>query len=340
MKKFLKVLLWTVGSMIAVIALLLAITSVVNIVATNSEAEKIESYGQLVDVDGKKMNVVVSGSGDETIVLLPGFGTAAPGLDFLPLITELSPHFRVVVVEPFGYGLSDTTEKERTTENIVSEVHEALQTLGITQYVLGGHSIAGIYGLNYVASYPDEVTAFLGIDTSVPGQPGMDEELPVAEMQIAKSLGLMRVLSGLSDPYAGLPFDAQTKEQILMLSNKNSLGPNYLSEMKHISSNFADALGTTFPQDLPVLLFVETNNSDIASWADLHTEQAASVAHGEVVFLDGSHYLHHTQSEKIAADTKRFLAEISTRSAAASLEPTHPEYAATPGPGTAAAPAP
>ena len=45
------------------------------------------------------------------------------------LSIELSPFYKVVVVEPFGYGLSDETEKERTTENIVNEIHEALQSL-------------------------------------------------------------------------------------------------------------------------------------------------------------------------------------------------------------------
>ncbi|MET0854073.1 MAG: alpha/beta hydrolase, partial [Microterricola sp.] len=86
MKKFLRVTLKTIGVIVAVLALALATTAVVNVAATSAEAERIESYGQLVPVDGKEMNVEISGSGDETIVLLPGFGTAAPALDFSPLI--------------------------------------------------------------------------------------------------------------------------------------------------------------------------------------------------------------------------------------------------------------
>ncbi|MNP82794.1 Alpha/beta hydrolase family protein [compost metagenome] len=75
------------------------------------------------------MNVFIQGEGEETIVLLPGYGTAAPGLDFKTLVSELSPNYKVVVVEPFGYGLSDQTSKERTTANIVSEIHEALSSV-------------------------------------------------------------------------------------------------------------------------------------------------------------------------------------------------------------------
>ncbi|RZU65589.1 pimeloyl-ACP methyl ester carboxylesterase [Microterricola gilva] len=316
MKKFLRITLRTLGVIVAVIALALATTAVVNVTATTAEAERIESYGQLVPVDGKNMNVVISGAGDETIVLLPGFGTAAPALDFSPLITELATDYRVVAVEPFGYGLSDGTEKARTSENIANEVHEALQALDIDRYVLMGHSIAGIYGLEYTEHFRDEVTAFVGIDSSVPDQPGMDKELPLAAMQTAKTLGLMRVLYALSDPYAGLDFDTETAEQMTMLSAQNSLSTTYVNELKHIAENFAAASARTFPHDLPVLLFAQAENPDFATWAELHEEQAASVEHGEVVFLDGDHYLHHTLSPEIADDTARFLSALGSAPAA------------------------
>lgn len=34
--------------------------------------------------------------------------------------------------------------------------------------MLMGHSISGLYGLDYVNKYPDEVSAFVGLDSSVP----------------------------------------------------------------------------------------------------------------------------------------------------------------------------
>jgi 2-hydroxy-6-oxonona-2,4-dienedioate hydrolase len=162
------------------IAVLLVVVFIVNLVCNKIEQGRIESYGQSVPVDGKSMNVLIQGKGEETVVLLPGYGTAAPALDFQLLADELSPFYRVVAIEPFGYGLSDRTDKERTTGNIVQEIHETLQQLDIHRYILMGHSIAGIYGLDYVNQYPDEVSAFVGIDTSVPTQPGMDNvEIPV-----------------------------------------------------------------------------------------------------------------------------------------------------------------
>ena len=312
MRKPLRVTLIVVGAMVAVPVLFLATTSIINVVATNAEAASITAYGEFVPVDGKRMNVVIAGEGDETIVLLPGLGTTAPGLDFAPLIDELSGSYRVVAVEPFGTGLSDQTDTERTAANITREVHEALQSLGVERYVLMGHSIAGVYALTYAASYADELVAFVGIDSSVPDQPGWDEPIPTETIVALSDLGITRLLTATAgDPYAGLPFDAQQKEQMRLLSAKNGAAPTLIDEMKNASANFAAVSGTTFPRDLPVLLFVRSTDTDVAGWVDLHVSQAATVDNGRVITLEGGHYLHHTLSERIAQDTAAFLAASS-----------------------------
>jgi len=310
MRKPLRILLKTLGAIAIAIVLFLAIVFIVNVFATKSDQAKIVPYGQHVSVDGKNMNVFIQGDGKETIVLLPGYGTAAPALDFKLLIDELSPYYKVVAVEPFGYGLSDGTEKDRTTENIVSEVHEALQQLNINRYILMGHSITGIYGINYVNKYPNEVTAFVGIDSSVPTQPGMDVKFPLKTFAFLKKSGLQRLAVKLgASPYAELAFDDRTVEQMTMLSNRNSNSSTMLNEMDHISSNFKGAQGLTFPKDLPLLLFVQASNQDIADWIPLHEGQIKDSVHGKLITMDGSHYLHHTKFKEIAENVRAFMKE-------------------------------
>lgn len=302
-----------IGVIVAIPVVLLATTTVVNAVVTRSEMGDIGSYGQRVPVDGKQMNVVVEGNGDATIVLLPGLGTAAPGLDFSPLIESLRGRYRVVAVEPFGTGLSDQTSEPRTAANISREVHEALQRIGVNRYVLMGHSIAGIYALTYSAAYAKEIVAFVGIDSSVPGQPGADEPIPTGALVALRRLGITRLLGHLAgDAYAGLPYDARTKEQMRLLSTKNAAAATMMDEVSRAPANFAAAREIAFPERIPLLLFVRSNDEDANTWMRLHTEQAASVVHGKVVFLEGDHYLHHTLSAKIAEDTTAFLDTLSS----------------------------
>lgn len=308
MRKPLKIALVTVSVIVAVPALLLATTTVVNAVATRAEQDAVEPYGERIPVHGKEMNVVVSGSGADTIVLLPGLGTAAPALDFQPLIAALDDTHRVIAVEPFGTGLSDQTDVPRTAANIVDEVHDALQYLGVDRYVLMGHSIAGIYALTYSAAYSDELVAFVGIDSSVPGQPGGEDAIPIEGIGVLRDLGILRALAwlgGETPPAEGV--DARTAEQMQLLSTRNASAPTMLDEMAHASPNFAAVAGATFPATLPVLLFVAQENEEVDGWLALHRQQAASVDRGEVVALTGTHYLHHTQSPAIAQATIAFL---------------------------------
>lgn len=298
------------GSVGTLLAVGLTTTTVVNAVSTETEKHRIKTYGQTVSVDGRSMNVVVSGEGDQDVVLLPGFGTASPALDFEPLVAELAQDHRVIVVEPFGYGLSDGTERARTTDNIVDEIHEALQVLEVDRYVVMGHSIAGLYAIEYANRYADEVTAFVGIDSSVPGQPNMDTVFPTALLAAAKNLGLIRLVAHASgDGLDGLDYDDDAREQMSLLSNRNSLTPTYLDEMNRIRTNFADAAGTGFPVALPVLLFVVADNAGNPDWLDLHESQAAEVDDGTVIPLDGEHYLHHTHAPEIADDLRLWEAD-------------------------------
>nr|WP_138752916.1 alpha/beta hydrolase [Paenibacillus sinopodophylli] len=310
MRKIVKFILKALAVLVIAIVVFIAVVFIVNKVSLKSEQSKIQTYGQLVPVDGKQMNVLIQGEGEETIVLLPGYGTAAPALDFQMLIDELTPFYKVVAIEPFGYGLSDRTNKERSTENIVSEIHEALQSLEIDRYILMGHSIAGIYGIEYVDKYPDEVSAFVGIDSSVPTQPGMDAKLPIGTFNLVQKTGFLRLMMKLGgDPYAGLAFKEETIEQMKLISLKNSYNPTMLNEMEHISPNFKASEHLTFPKELPLIFLIQANNTGVAGWIPLHEEQIKNSVHGKVMTFEGGHYLHHTKSKEIAENVRSFLEE-------------------------------
>lgn len=309
MKKVFKFMLKAVAVIVLLIVIFLATVYVVNVVASKSEQSKIQPYGQSVVVDGKKMNVMIQGEGKQTIVLLPGFGTASPALDFKPLIEQLSPHYKVVVVEPFGYGLSDVTDKPRTVDNITNEIHEALQQLKINKYILMGHSISGIYGLDYVNKYPNEVTAFAGIDSSFPTQP--TEVMDTESVSILQKSGFYRLLVKLNPSQIMTPdVDDNTKQQIKMITLKNLMNPDIVSEAQLLPTNFKAVQGLQFPKNLPVIFFLVQNDPDIKNWTTQHEEQIKNSVHGKVVLLDGTHYLHYTQSKAIADDLQSFMNSI------------------------------
>lgn len=294
-------------TILTVLVVFVASVYVVNLISKEREQGKIEAYGQKVLVDGKQMNVLIQGDGKETIVLLPGYGTASPVLDFKPLVKELSPYYRVVVIEPFGYGLSDDTDKVRTSQNIVDEIHECLQKLNIKKYTLMGHSIAGIYGLEYVNQYEKEVQAFVGIDTSVPKQE--TDELPVSSLQLLHQSGFYRLIVKVNPDQLVMPkVDDQTKAQIKMLTFRNFLDESQASEAENFRNNFKNAQRLHFPKKLPVAFYLaDQTEKETPNWKPMHEELLKNVDHGKIVTFKGGHYLHHTKSKEIADDVREFL---------------------------------
>lgn len=305
LKKIGKVLIKSILGIIITIAILLTITFITHRILLRSEADKIEDYGQKLPVFDGTMNVTIDGEGPQTIVLLTGFGTASPRLDFTPIIDELKNKYKIVTIEPFGYGLSSQTTRERNLENIAAEIHEVVRQLKLEHFILMGHSISGLYSLEYITQYPGEVTAFIGIDTSAPKQPWPGYNS--APMDFLARSGVVRLfLSIFDNKKANDPTEAHRNDQMHMITMKVTGNETIAKEATSLSESFIKAQQLAFPKDLPVLLFAD-ENSPVKGWTALHQEQANSVEHGRLILLKGSHYLHHTQSKRIAEEIEHFL---------------------------------
>ncbi|MGN7764122.1 alpha/beta fold hydrolase [Paenibacillus sp. 22594] len=299
-------------------AILLIIVSG-NGVMTMYEHKQYPAWGQYVEVKGKKMHVYTKGTKGNTIVMLPGLGTAAPVLDFEPLVDELAKQNKVVVVEPFGYGWSDLTDEKRTVDNIVEELRSALQQANIKgPYTLLPHSVSGIYSMYYANKYPDEIQAIAGIDITLPQAVEYFNE-PVPELPAYMSLiapsGLARLASYIVPSYI-LPiadegtYSDQNKKLTKMITAWKAYNKNVVNESRELGNNINTTKEMTFPPNLPVMIFTterdkvdENGRSNIT----FYEEQLKNVRTHQLITLKGHHYLHWTQYKKIAEDVNAFL---------------------------------
>ena len=314
-QQVLKVLAWIVGVLIG----LLIILGIINSIMTYAESKSVNSaYGQFVEINGGKVHVSVQGTGKKVVVLLPGLGVAAPGIDFKPLVNELKKDYTVVVYEGFGYGPSDDTAKPRTTDNIVAEIHQTLAKLGYQKYSLIAHSISGVYALKYTLTYNNEVEAVVGIDSSVPDQNKlMPENLQKQLPNMSVLTGLFRFAgwAGIIRAYVTIAPNATTaydrsgyeltgheKDIINKLTIRNLASNAVLDEMVR-SDNDSGGLtaNTKYPSETPVKFFLSDQSLDLfPAWKDIHIAQLANPTNTSVVMLNGDHFLYHTQAATIA----------------------------------------
>lgn len=161
-----KVLIVFVG---AIVVYVLAY-SVVSVVQSKGRDRVIKEYEDkyitYANVGNKKMAAYIVGQGKDTLVLLRGNDDPCPSITMRNLADELSKDYKVVVLDYLGTGFSDKPTSERTTKNIVYEIHEAIQDLGIKdKYILVPEYISGIYAQEYVNKYKKEIKAVIPIET-------------------------------------------------------------------------------------------------------------------------------------------------------------------------------
>lgn len=242
---------------------------------------------QSVKVNDKTMHACIKGSGEKTIVMLSGWGTENPIDDFMPLADKLSDEYKVVILEYFGYGKSDITEDERTNENIVNEIRSALNELDIKPpYILMPHSMSGLYSLYYADKHPDEVKGIIGIDMSLPQKQ------------------LERWQNGSFKKLSSEELDGAN---VSIVNQWNSFYDNS-KELENIK----------YPENLPVLAFLATEQVNavndmiksgtmITSWEDINNNMITNPDIQNIKVLEGTHYLHHKQVNKISELSKEFI---------------------------------
>lgn len=283
-----------------------------NYVETNYEKGIYKAPGEMVEVYGNKMHIYSKGKGRNTIVLLPGLGTAAPVMDFAPLVNELSKKNRVVVVEPFGYGYSEKTSRARTVKNITEEIHMALDNIGIKdKVVLMPHSESGIYSVYYANQYPDQVKAIVGIDCVLPNMKnyvGKAYKETIRAMKVADILGIPRMeVTFHAEKY--LPdknIDAYSKKNrkiMKAITIWNRYNENVLEEREYLKANIEETENIRLKDELPVMFFY-VRGSKVA---EVYNEYTRHLVYSEMAVIEGNRYLHWDHYKEIAKLTIDFL---------------------------------
>ena len=287
--------------------------ALVNAIVTPVEKYLNPAPGKMIEVNGNNMHIYTIGNGPKNVVLLSGFGTASPVLDFMQLSKELQKDFTVTVVENFGYGWSDWTKSPRTNENIVMETRTALQKAGILPpYILVPHSISGLYSLYYANHFPEEVEAIVGLDTSVP-ELGEKWEIEKQDnlLETLRLLGIVRIALLLNPDLAGRTsptFSDIDNRKIIMMTNWNIDNYTIRNEFSLRSSNCKQLLNLTIPAEIPTSLILASSMiRDIPmyipgmDWEKAHSALIENNKNGNIVILEGDHYVHWTNSKEIAS---------------------------------------
>lgn len=287
---------------------------------------KIQSYkdaalltpsGQLVNVNGSNMSIYTEGSGDKTIVFMSGGGTPLPILDFRSLYSLLNDEYKIIVVEKFGYGFSDDSDRSREIDTMLEDTRQALAKAGMgAPYILCPHSMSGLEALYWAQKYPDEVSAIIGLDMAVPEYyADMDISTVNLKLKLNKVLskiGIVRLLSNqyINTLYAKSALTEADKEVIKALYSQRCVSTAFINECEKCLDN-SKVVSVAGVPNVPMLLFLSDGTGtgfDKQAWRSIAIDYISQADNGLYIELDCPHYVHNYEYEKIADEIRKYTA--------------------------------
>lgn len=315
MKKVLKIIGKGLIALLILIVLFLLVMFIYHRVMLKKEDKLLKDYpGELVEVNGHNMNVYVNGKGKHTLVFLAAAGQTSPVITFKPLYSKLEDDYRVVVIEKFGYGMSDIIGDKRDYETMVNEMREALNKLNIEgPYILCPYSKSGIDTLIWQQNYPEEVEAIISLDMAFPES---FKELDISTggaglISFVRNSGLIRLFisdSDISDIYS-----KDDKSFIKALFYRKYANKVFLNEMETVK-DAAKSISNKEKPAMPMYLFMsngEGTGNDEEKWQGYAYSYIGDNKNISITKYNSSHdSIIDDNYEDIVNNIKKFTTDI------------------------------
>ena len=269
--------------------------------------------GQLIDVGDHQLYLSCTGSGQPTVILEPGLGETSAAWGWIaPTVAE---HTRVCVYDRAGRGRSEPSPAPQDGDQIATDLHTLLERAGITgPLVMAGHSLGGLYVLDYTARYPQQVAGMVLMDatpptafTSLPDYPAFYDMFTTATGLFPglARLGVTQLINSSSHPE--LP--AQARQQARADSSTAGQARSQRDEFAMVPTMMAQAGAVTTLGDLP--LYVLTAPVDTQTgWLTPQMALAALSSNSIHLVVAGAEHQSLLDNPSDAAISGRAIAQV------------------------------
>lgn len=270
----------------------------------------------LVEVDGRKLNVRVSGTakpGVPTVVFESGLGSPIDAWFSVP--SEIAAMTRVVTYERAGIGASEPGPEPRSIKQIVTELHALLAKLEVPPpYVLVGHSWGGPIIHSFAATYPKEIA-------------GLVYEDPSDFTQTEADILALWEKAGAKDGREGL----RKMQEQMMAPAPAGLKAEYREIDRLERGGFAELRAAGDPPDVPVVFLIAGKpqplppaatfpgdydryfRANLEQRLDHFSKLSQRASKGTLVHSSKSgHFMHSTEPELLVWAIQRVLSSSAT----------------------------
>lgn len=235
---------------------------------------------EVVEFQGRKIEVVDAGDGPTTVVFEAGLGDDWKRWN--RVASDVAEDARIFAYSRPGYGDSDATTTPRGPRQIVEELRELLAAQDVPPpYILVGHSFGGTYMELFARAHPEEVAGLVLVDSR-----------PSDFLAVCESAGLDQ---------CGLPS-----------SYVEAKGGAFASEYKAFSEAAEEMMAAGTFGAYPVRVMTATRRSGksperMALWTSMHASLAEEAEDGAQILVHGTHYLQTNHARKVTEVIRELL---------------------------------
>ncbi len=208
-----------VGILVMIPVVLLGGSFLIESALEARDARRYPPPGQLVDVGGYRLHLGVTGvdTGQPTVLLAHGAGSTSAQWGWVQ--QQLASVTRVVAYDRPGMGYSDAPPAPLGAEEMLTDLHEALDTAGVPgPYVVVGHSMGAVSSLAFAETFADEVVGAVLVDPLTTDNPTFVRQVLQVEpippspalAQLAR-FGMFRLLDRQGQFVGQLPPDSAVR---------------------------------------------------------------------------------------------------------------------------------
>jgi pimeloyl-ACP methyl ester carboxylesterase len=251
-------------------------------------------------LNGIQLNVRDEGQGEPALLFMHYWGGSSRTWDHV--IERIKSDFRCVAYDQRGWGESDKPETGYSMQDLANDAEGLIRSLGLTRYVLIGHSMGGKAAQLLASKRPEGMEALILVATAPPTPINLTEAERTQRIQAYQQREAMEFL--IPNVLTAVPLSAQIRQQIIEDTLKGATPAKYAWPEKGLLEDISSAV-----RDIRVpTLVLAGENDQVEKIEVLERELLPNISTARMTIIPETGHLSPLEvPERIASEIRAFL---------------------------------
>lgn len=248
-----------------------------------------------------QLHTQILGQGQPLVLLHGLFGSAD---NWGSIAKHFSQHYQVISVDLRNHGRSPHSDSQ-TYPDMADDLLAVLDTLGLSQVHLLGHSLGGKVAMQFATQYPDRVSKLIVVDMAMRAYP--DRYTQLMDHMLAVDLSQMASRNEVDNALKDAIPNLRVRQFLLTNLVKNEAQLQWRINLPALKANYATLIAAIAVHFDSPSLFIRGERSDYVQASDI-AELQQHFTQSEFVSLPTDHWVHAEQTELFIQAVENFIA--------------------------------